>query len=45
MKNDRDVASLVRAFRPTISHVMSSFVVGFAFVRVACRMLYNKMYE
>ena len=24
MKNDRDVASLVRAFRPTIRHVMSS---------------------
>ena len=24
MKNDRDVASLVRAFRPTIGHVMSS---------------------
>jgi len=42
MKNDRDVASLVRAFRPTIRHVV---VVGFAFVRVACRMLYNKMYE
>jgi len=44
MKNDRDVASLVRAFRPTISHVVV-VVVGFAFVRVACRMLYNKMYE
>jgi len=43
MKNDRDVASLVRAFRPTIRHVV--VVVGFAFVRVACRMLYNKMYE